>query len=86
VSSQPSEERDPRDDDARHLVGRPPFSDLFGVKGRAWLAELQVASEERETIDSAMRQIEFLDSEIAEVGRGRREDAECLSATRMTCW
>jgi transposase len=24
----------------RRLKGRPPFSDLFGVKGRAWLAEL----------------------------------------------
>src|SRR5215218_1076495 len=24
----------------RCLVGRPPFSDLFGVKGRRWLSEL----------------------------------------------
>jgi transposase len=53
----------------RQLVGRAPFSDLFGVKGREWLAELQLASEERETVDSAMRQIEFLDAEIAEVER-----------------
>jgi transposase len=59
----------------RQLVGRPPFSDLFGVKGRGWLAKLQLASEERETVDSAMRQIEFLDSEINEVERLIATDA-----------
>jgi transposase len=53
----------------RQLVGRPPVSDLFGVKGREWLAELDLAFEERESVESCMRQIEFLDSEIAEVGR-----------------
>lgn len=26
----------------RQLVGRPPVSDLFGAKGRAWLDELQL--------------------------------------------
>ena len=51
----------------RCLKGRPPASDLFGVKGRAWLAEQQLALTERETVDSAMRQVSFLDSEIAEV-------------------
>ncbi len=53
----------------RQLVGRPPFSDPFGVEGRRWLADLELAEEERETVDSAMRQIEFLDSEIAAVER-----------------
>jgi transposase len=51
----------------RQLVGRPPFSDVFGVKGRKWLAELQLAFEERETVDAAMRQIMFLDEEIKAV-------------------
>ncbi len=51
----------------RQLVGRPPFSDVFGAKGRAWLAELQLAFQERETVDAAMRQIEFLDQEIKAV-------------------
>jgi transposase len=59
----------------RQLVGRPPVSDLFGVKGRKWLAGLELALEERETVDSAMRQIEFLDSEIAEVERLIARDA-----------
>jgi transposase len=53
----------------RQLVGRPPFTDLFGKKGRGWLSELELAEEERESVDAAIRQIEFLDSEIAEVER-----------------
>jgi transposase len=51
----------------RCLKDRPPVSDLFGVKGRAWLAAQQLAVCERETVDSAMRQVAFLDSEIAQV-------------------
>src|SRR5271167_3505204 len=54
---------------ARRLVGRPPASDLFGVKGRKWLAELDLPLEESETIEACMRHIEFLDSEIATVER-----------------
>jgi transposase len=38
----------------RCLVGRPPVSDLFGVKGRQWLAGLELALEERETVDGAI--------------------------------
>lgn len=51
----------------RRLVGRPPVSDLFGVKGRRWLAELELPLEESETIEACMRHIEFLDCEIAAV-------------------
>ena len=53
----------------RCLKDRPPASDLFGVKGRRWLAEQQLPITERETVDSAMRQVEFLDAEIAAVER-----------------
>ena len=53
----------------RQLVGRPPFSDVFGIKGRRWLAELALPLEERETVDSAMRQIAFLDAEITAAER-----------------
>src|SRR5439155_8200223 len=59
----------------RQLVGRPPVSDLFGVKGRRWLAGLELAVEERETVDACMRQIEFLDTEIAAVERLIAHDA-----------
>lgn len=59
----------------RQLVGRPPFADLFGKKGRAWLAELCLPVEERESVDSALRQIEFLDSEVEAVERLIATDA-----------
>jgi transposase len=59
----------------RQLVGRPPVSDLFGVKGRKWLGALELALEERETVDGCMRQIEFLDTEIAAVERLIAQDA-----------
>ena len=51
----------------RCLKDRPPASDLFGVKGRKWLAEQQLPVCERETVDSALRQVDFLDTEIAQV-------------------
>jgi transposase len=35
----------------RRLVGRPPVSDLFGVKGRQWLRQLQLPVEEAETVE-----------------------------------
>jgi transposase len=53
----------------RRLRGKPPASDLFGVKGRKWLSELELPVEEAETLESALRQIEFLDAEIAAVDR-----------------
>jgi transposase len=51
----------------RRLKSKPPCSDLFGVKGRQWLAGLELALEERESVDAAMRHVEFLDQEIATV-------------------
>jgi transposase len=53
----------------RRLQGKPPMSDVFGVKGRRWLSELELPVEETETLQSALRHIEFLDSEIAAVER-----------------
>jgi transposase len=53
----------------RRLEGRPPVSDLFGVKGRRWLRELELPVEEAETLESALRHVEFLDQEIAAVER-----------------
>ncbi len=53
----------------RRLKGRPPVSDLFGVKGRQWLRELEFPVEEQETVDGCLRHIEFLDQEIAQVER-----------------
>ena len=51
----------------RRLQAKPPCSDLFGVKGRQWLAGLELPPEERESVDAGIRHIEFLDVEIAAV-------------------
>jgi len=51
----------------RRLQARPPCSDLFGVKGREWLTGLELPLEERESVDAGIRQVEFLDAEIAAV-------------------
>ena len=59
----------------RRLQGKPPCSDLFGVKGRQWLAGLELPLEERESVDAGIRQVEFLDAEIAAVERLIAEQA-----------
>jgi len=53
----------------RRLQGRPPVSDLFGVKGREWLRGLQLPLEEAETVQAGLRHIEFLDTEIEQLER-----------------
>jgi transposase len=50
---------------ARNLCGRPPVTDCFGKRGRIWLASLQLPVDERLTLDGCLRQIDFLDGEIA---------------------
>jgi transposase len=62
----------------RRLQGKPPCSDLFGVKGRQWLAGLELPLEERESVDAGIRHVEFLDSEIAA--------AEQLIAAQALAW
>jgi transposase len=53
----------------RRLQGKPPCADLFGVKGRQWLAGLELPLEERESVDAGIRHVDFLDAEIAAVER-----------------
>ena len=53
----------------RNLKARPPMSDLFGVRGRHWLAEQELPADERETVEACLRQIDFLQREIALVER-----------------
>src|SRR4051794_5908453 len=59
----------------RRLKGRPDVSDLFGKTGRQWLAELELPVEERETLDSGLRLIDFLDQEVALVEQAIAHDA-----------
>jgi len=51
-----------------NLVARQPMSDLFGVKGRAWLAECVggLALDERVTVGAGLRQIDFIAAELVE--------------------
>ena len=68
----------------RRLVGRPPMSDLFGVKGRRWLRQLELPVEECETVEGCMRHVEFLDTEIADVERLiARYAMSCSDARRL---
>lgn len=53
----------------RRLVGRCPHTDMFGQAGRNWLRTLELPLEECESVEAAMRHIEFLDAEIAEIER-----------------
>ena len=48
----------------RTLQGRPPLTDIFGKSGRRWLAGLELAVDETETLEAALRQIDFIDQEI----------------------
>jgi hypothetical protein len=56
----------------RGLKDRPPASGLFGVKGGRWLSEQQLLLCERETVDAGLRQVDFLDTEIAQVDHSSR--------------
>jgi transposase len=51
------------------LIARPEFSDVFGLAGRRWLGELELPWEDRENVDSCIRQIEFVEVELAELDR-----------------
>jgi transposase len=54
---------------ARNLCERPPVTDAFGKAGRKWLAELELPIDERLTLEGCMRQVDFLDAEIAALDR-----------------
>jgi transposase len=53
---------------ARRLV-RPPATDLFGVRGRAWLGSLELPPDERLTVDAAVRIDAVLSEQVEAVER-----------------
>jgi transposase len=65
----------------RNLKGRPPVSDLFGARGRRWLAEQDLPADEQETIAACLRQIDFLNGEITLVERALAE--QVLASAQM---
>jgi transposase len=54
---------------SRNLCERPPVTDCFGKAGRRWLAGLELAIDERLTLEGCLRQIDFLDAEITVLDR-----------------
>jgi hypothetical protein len=48
----------------RNLTERAPASDLFGVKGRCWLADLALPTDEEETVLACLGQLDFLGEEL----------------------
>jgi len=65
----------------RRLVAKPKLSDLFVLAGRRWLVALALPAEERETVDAALRQIDFLERELEAVERAIAMEA--LSSAEM---
>jgi transposase len=68
----------------RNLVPRCPAADLFGRKGRAWLAEQQLPTDERQAAEALLRQLDFhaeelrlIDAELGRIGL-RRDDVKRL--------
>src|SRR5438045_8278736 len=64
----------------RNLVPRCPAADLFGHKGRTWLAEQELPADERQAAEALLRQLDFhgeelklIDAEFARVALGREE-------------
>ena len=53
----------------RNLKHRPPMTDAFTAAGRQWLAGQILPADERDTIDAALRQIDFLTEEITTIER-----------------
>ena len=64
----------------RRLQGRPPVTDVFGVRGRRWLAELELPDDERETIAGCLRHVDFLDAEIAALDQAIAREALRVSS------
>jgi len=50
---------------ARNLVPRCPAADLFGIKGRAWLAAQDLPPDEQAAASALLRQLDFHGQELA---------------------
>jgi transposase len=51
----------------RNLKHEPPMTDAFGAAGNEWLAGQLLPRDERDTIDAALRQIDFLTEETTTI-------------------
>jgi transposase len=70
----------------RNLIPRCPASDLFGIKGRVWLAEQQLPPDEQATASALLRQLDFqgeelsrIDADLARIALGRDDVHRLMS-------
>src|SRR5207302_1192652 len=69
---------------ARNLKGRPPVTDVFGKRGREWLAAIELPADERETVDCCLREVDFLDNEVGLIERElARQAMSCQEIRRL---
>ena len=68
----------------RNLSARPPASDLFGRRGRAWLAGLLLPADERDAVEAFLRQVDFFDAEVSAAERElARRCINCAAVHRL---
>lgn len=60
-----------------------PTTDLFGRKGRAWLAELPLEESKRERLDSLLGLVDHLTAEIKHAELRVRENVSCDEQARL---
>jgi transposase len=64
----------------RNLVPRPPVADLFGIKGRCWLANQPLPPDEEVAVEALLRQLDFHARELriidASLGRAALHSQE----------
>lgn len=53
----------------RNLLPRCPAADLFGQKGRAWLTQQPLPSDERATVESLLRALDFTGEDLTAIDR-----------------
>jgi transposase len=70
----------------RNLVPRCPASDLFGIKGRVWLADQLLPPDEKATATALLRQLDFhgeelslIDGDLARIALGRDDVHRLMS-------
>jgi len=70
----------------RNLIPRCPAADLFGIKGRRWLAEQELPADERQAVLALLRQLDFhahelrlIDAELARVALGCQDTKRLMT-------
>jgi transposase len=70
----------------RNLIPRCPAADLFGRKGRAWLAEQALPAGERQAVGALLRQLDFhaqelrlIDLELARIALGCQDTKRLMT-------